>query len=46
MVINVSDGEQRKFKKGDIFEALDVAPSKGRLAYTEDGPVAFSTNHP
>lgn len=46
MVIKVSDGEERKFKKGDVFEALDVAPSKGRLAYTEDGAVAFFTNHP
>ena len=46
VVIKVSDGEERKFKKGDVFEALDVPPSKGRLAYTEDGAVAFFTNHP
>jgi hypothetical protein len=45
-VIKASDGEERKFKKGDIFEALDVAPSKGQLDYSEDGMVALLTNHP
>jgi len=45
IVIRVSDGEERIFKKGDILEALDVAPSKGRLSKSEDGAVVFLTDH-
>ena len=46
VTIRVTDGEERTFKKGDIFEAADLAPCKGRLDKSEDGAVALLTNHP
>jgi hypothetical protein len=46
ITIKVSDGEERTFKKGDIFEALDLDQCKGRLSKSEDGAVALFTNHP
>ena len=46
IIIRVTDGEERTFKKGDIFEALELAPCKGRLSKSEDGAVALFTNHP
>ena len=46
IIIRVTDGEERTFKKGDIFEAVDLAPCKGRLSKSEDGAVALFTNHP
>ena len=46
ITVRVTDGEERTFKKGDIFEALELAPCKGRLSKSEDGAVALSMNHP
>ncbi len=46
ITIRVSDGEERTFKKGDIFEALDLDTCKGRLSKSDDGAVALFTNHP
>ena len=46
VTIRVTDGEERTFKKGDIFEAVDLPPCKGRLSKSEDGAVALFTNHP
>ena len=47
ITIRATDGEERTFKKGDIFEAVDLAPvCKGRLSKSEDGAVALFTNHP
>ena len=46
ITIRVTDGEERTFKKGDIFEAVDLAPCKGRLSKSENGAVALLTNHP
>ena len=46
ITVRVTDGEERTFKKGDIFEAVDLAPCKGRLSKSEDGAVALLTNHP
>jgi hypothetical protein len=54
ITVRVTDGEERTFKKGDIFEAVDLAPCKGRLSSpckgrlskSEDGAVALLTNHP
>jgi hypothetical protein len=44
VTIKLTDGEERTFKKGDIFEALDLASSKGRLSKSEDGAVVLITN--
>jgi hypothetical protein len=44
VTIRVTDGEERTFKKGDIFEAADPAPCKGRLSKSEDGAVTLLTN--
>jgi hypothetical protein len=46
ITVRVTDGEERTFKKGDIFEAVDLAPCKGRLSKSEDGAVLLLTNHP
>ena len=46
ITIRATDGEERTFKKGDIFEAVDLAPCKGRLDKSEDGVVLLLTNHP
>ena len=46
ITVRATDGEERTFKKGDIFEAVDLAPCKGRLSKSEDGAVALFTNHP
>ena len=46
ITIRATDGEERTFKKGDIFEALDLTEFKGRLSKSEDGAVALFTNHP
>ena len=46
ITIRATDGEERTFKKGDIFEAVDLPPCKGRLSKSEDGAVALFTNHP
>jgi hypothetical protein len=45
ITVRVTDGEERTFKKGDIFEAVDLA-CKGRLSKSEDGAVALFTDHP
>ena len=45
IIIRVTDGEERTFKKGDIFEAVDLPPCKGRLDKSEDGVVLLLTNH-
>jgi hypothetical protein len=44
VTIRVTDGEERTFKKGDIFEAADLARCKGRLSKSEDGVVLLLTN--
>jgi hypothetical protein len=44
VTIRVTDGEERTFKKGDIFEAVDFAQCKGRLSKSEDGVVLLLTN--
>jgi hypothetical protein len=45
--ITVSDGKTRRFQAGDIFEVLDVAPSKGHITWVGDEPVIMLfSNHP
>jgi hypothetical protein len=45
--IRTSDGETRRFQPGDVFEVLDVAPSKGHITWVGDeGAVALLSNHP
>ena len=46
ITVRVTDGEERTFNKGDIFEAVDLPPCKGRLSKSEDGAVTLLTNHP
>jgi len=46
ITVRATDGEERTFKKGDIFEAVDLPPCKGRLDKSEDGVVLLLTNHP
>jgi hypothetical protein len=46
ITIRATDGEERTFKKGDIFEAVDLLPCKGRLSKSEDGAVVLFTDHP
>ena len=45
--VKTSDGETRRFQRGDILEVLDVAPSKGHIAWVGDEPVAalYSNHH-
>jgi hypothetical protein len=45
--VTASDGETRRFQAGDIFEVLDVAPSKGHITWAGDEPVIMLfSNHP
>jgi hypothetical protein len=45
--IRTTDGETRRFQPGDVFEVLDVAPSKGHITWVGDeGGVALFSNHP
>jgi hypothetical protein len=45
--IKASDGEIRKFQPGDIFEVLDVAPSKGHILWVGDSAyVVLFSDHP
>ena len=45
--VTASDGETRKFQTGDVFEVLDVAPSKGHITWAGDEPVIMLfSNHP
>ena len=45
--VTASDGETRRFQAGDIFEVLDVAPSKGHITWVGDEPVTMLfSNHP
>lgn len=47
MWTQASDGETREFRAGDIVEVLDVAPSKGHIAWTDDGGAeGLFTDHP
>ena len=46
ITVRVTDGEERTFNKGDIFEAVDLPPCKGRLSKSQDGAVTLLTNHP
>jgi hypothetical protein len=46
ITVRVTDGEERTFRKGDIFEAVDLAPCKGRLSKSEGGAVLLFTDHP
>jgi hypothetical protein len=45
--IRTSDGETRRFDRGDLLEVLDVAPSKGHITWVGDEPaVVLFSNHP
>ena len=46
--IKTSDGEARRFQSGDIVEVLDVAPSKGHIAWVEGNEpvIQLYSNHP
>jgi hypothetical protein len=45
--IKASNGETRQFHPGDIFEVLDVAPSKGHILWVGDSAyVVFFSDHP
>jgi hypothetical protein len=44
--VKTSDGEVRYFQKGDIVEAIDGAPSKGHITWSEQGAVALFSNYP
>jgi hypothetical protein len=45
--VTASDGETRRFQAGDVFEVLDVAPSKGHITWAGDEPVIMLfSNHP
>jgi hypothetical protein len=45
--VTASDGETRRFQTGDVFEVLDVAPSKGHITWVGDEPVIMLfSNHP
>ena len=47
MWVKTSDGETRRFQRGDVVEVLDVAPSKGHISWVGDEPVvALFSNHP
>ena len=37
--VKASDGETRRFQAGDVFDVLDVAPSKGHITWVGDEPV-------
>jgi len=45
--IKTSDGHVQRFRAGDIFEVLDVAPSKGHITWVGDEPyVVLFSDHP
>jgi len=45
--IKASDGGTRQFQPGDIFEVLDVAPSKGHILWVGDSAyVVLFSDHP
>jgi len=45
--IRTSDGETRRFQRGDVLEVLDVAPSKGHITWVGDeGNVVLFSDHP
>jgi hypothetical protein len=45
--VRTTDGETRRFQTGDVFEVLDVAPSKGHITWVGDeGAIALFSNHP
>ncbi len=46
--IRTSDGDTRRFQAGDVVQVLDVAPSKGHIAWVDgDEPVIqLYSNHP
>ena len=48
MWIKTSDGEARRFQRGDVVEVLDVAPSRGHVTWVDGGePVTqLYSNHP
>ena len=47
MWVKVSDGETRRFQKGDVIEVLDIAPSKGHITWVGNEPVVtLLSNHP
>jgi hypothetical protein len=44
--VRTSDGETRQFHPGDVFEAIDVAPSKGHITWVGDEPsIVLFSNH-
>jgi len=45
--IRTSDGDTRRFQRGDVLEVLDVAPSKGHITWVgAEGAVLLFSNHP
>lgn len=45
--VTASDGETRRFQAGDVFDVLDVAPSKGHITWVGEEPViVLFSNHP
>jgi hypothetical protein len=47
MWVKVSDGQTRRFQKGDVIEVLDIAPSKGHITWVGNEPVVtLLSNHP
>jgi len=45
--VKTSDGETRHFQVGDVFEVLDVGPSKGHITWMGDQPsIMLFSNHP
>jgi len=45
--VRTTDGQTRRFQTGDVFEVLDVAPSKGHITWVgAQGAIALFSNHP
>jgi hypothetical protein len=44
--VRTTDGQTRRFQTGDVFEVLDVAPSKGHITWVgAEGATALFSNH-
>jgi hypothetical protein len=45
--VRTTDGQTHRFQTGDVFEVLDVAPSKGHITWVgAKGAIALFSNHP
>src|SRR5262245_44724546 len=45
--VRTTDGQTRRFQTGDVFDVLDVAPSKGHITWVgAEGAIALFSNHP